>query len=207
MAIKETRFLKSHPCVVYDTLHEIEEFEAFREQAKAYFAKKYGIDYLCMHIINKDRNMIFYRMDQEKWHEWVIHNKLDLFYYPVLLNRMDSLKPNEIYIEYFDSWMMTDATRIRAEIFGERKYGGCDVLMTNENNDIISYHITFKDDKSFGVLPEPVLNELINDLIKYRNLLTPFVRYGEIGRDFTDKISLNKYLDKFKMENRSLFVM
>lgn len=209
MVAQEKINIKFHQCLVYSQLYEIPEFEAFREHAKAYFAKKYGIDYITIRIVNKDRNLVFFRMDNDKWHEFLINvYKWNFGKLPFLVNNIDTIKPNEIYVEYFDTYMtkITDTIRLRAEIFGERKYGGCEIMISNEVNDIILYSITFKDDKAFGNLMQNVLDELVKDLIRYRDLLTPFARYWEMGGDFHDKMSLTKHLDQFKMDNRSLFV-
>jgi hypothetical protein len=207
MVMNEKRYLKSYECLIYDRLYELPEFESFREQGKEFFIKKYNIDYISMHIINRERNLIFFRMDNEKWHQWLGANKLDLSHLPILVNNLENLAPNQMYLEYFDTYIPTEPTLIRAEIFGVRKYGGCEIIMTNENNDIIVYSITFKDDKSLGLLPQNILNELIKDLGRYRNLFTPFIRYGEMGGDFFDKKKLNPHLENFKNNNRSLFYL
>jgi hypothetical protein len=187
---------------MYDKLYAIEEFEAYREKIKKYFEKKYSIDYISINILNRNRDILFFRMDNDNWHQTLKENNWTLNEAPFFMSKIDIIKPNEIYMEYFPSDRMTN---VRAEIFGERKYGGCDVIISTNDNDVIIYHITFKNDQALGSFLKDIVNSLIKDLINYRNLFIPFVRYGEMQGDFSDKIALSKHLNRFKNENHLSF--
>ena len=202
MTCYEKISLGSRPCLMHNNLYDIPELESFREQMKEYFATRYSIDYISMNILSKNKDLLFFRMDNDQWHESLKKQKWTLQESNFFMSKINTMQSNEIYFEYFGEDRMTN---IRADIFGVRKYGGCDVLISTDDNDMVIYYITFSDDRAFGELLRGVLNALVKDLIRYRTLFTPFLRYKEQGGDFLDKIALHQHLNKFKLENRSLF--
>jgi hypothetical protein len=201
---------------VFDQLYQIPELDHFLDIGKQYFVKKYNVDYFSMHMMNSGHNFLISRFGHDEWHEWHRHNNLFVHKNYVVVNKLHSMSEESIYFDYFDSMMVerdvkykTNVSDIisqeRAAIIGERKYGGCQIKISNNLNDKIIYDITFKNDDAFGTLSKSILTELIKDLIRYRDLLLPFVRHGEVHGDFNDKRLLHQSISDFKQKRSDLF--
>lgn len=194
---------------MFNTLHENPEVDQFLDKGKEYFKKKYGIDYFSVHMVHHKKSCFLGFFDHDEWHEWTYKYHGGMTYPKreenIFTRVNEVIKPNEIYIEYFDSYIKSKESNVRADIFGVRKYGGCTIITSDNLNNITEYDLTFADDSAFGTLDKKVLYALTADLIRYRSLLLPFINHVDQFGDFSDKLILHKSMDQFIRENPSLF--
>lgn len=191
---------------MFTTLHEVPEIDQFLDVINSFFKKKYGIDYLSVHIVHHTKSNAISLYGHDELHE------MNYALYGGLAHKgwsgdhyNSTIRPNEFYIEYFDTVMNLRETDERAEVMGERKYGGSSLIVSDELNNMTLYDMTFADDSSLGTLSKKVLYELTADLIHYKSLLLPFTNHLHQFGDFSDKRALNLSMDKFIQKNYSLF--
>lgn len=190
---------------IFTTLNKSVLMDGKLEKVRAYFKKKYDIDYLAFTILKfkegekgkKEKYLLCNRpLNASKWHDydWSTNHTLRLC---PALPLLHLLKEGENGVIFFLPVFTSQGTDLRAEFIGEIKDGFSVVLYNEKTNHKIQICMTFTGRKTIASVDKEIFFSLVNDLYKIKDILDPFMNYFTEHGDIEDTPQLQETVNKF----------
>lgn len=176
----------------------IPELEEVVSQLKQEMYRKYYIDYLGIHIIDRESKYMISRLDHERWHDFYWQDE-KIKSCPAI-EQLSVLDKNQQIILFFQTYQTRMLYEARGEIIGKIT-PGCSILLGDRTSgNRIQFCITFKDDKSIDKLNASILMNLISDLNQVKTILNPFMEYfTQVGNmEYTE--TLKEFVNKKRLK-------
>ena len=175
---------------IFNITRNIPELEEIISELKKFMYERYYVDYLGIHVIDKDSRYMISRLDHQAWHDYYWEDS-KVTVCPSM-QQLTMLGRQQQIILFFQTYQSRFLYEARDEIIGKVNLGSSILMGDQDTGNRIQFCITFQDGLSIDCLNVNILMSLVKDLNNYKTILNPFMEY------FTKVGNLN-YTEDLKM--------